>query len=86
MLVHEIDLSYALLPWSSALRHGKALEEKFGGKIGFRYYEDEDLGIFWSNDARTPIRQMIQSLGLLEAHEELARARETYRKAGVPGY
>jgi predicted amidohydrolase len=86
VLVQEIDLSYAILPWSSKLRNGKALQERYGEKIGFRYYEDEDCGIFWSNDPRMPVRQMVQSLGLLEAEEELARVRESYRKAGVLGY
>ena len=86
VLVHEIDLSYAILPWSGKLRNGKALQAKYGDKIGFRYYEDEDLGIFWSNDPRVPVRQMVQSLGLLEVDEELARVRETYRKAGVLDY
>ena len=58
----------------------------YGDKIGFRYYEDEDCGIFWSNDPKTPVRRMIQSLGLLEAEDELARVRESYRKAGVLDY
>ena len=86
MLVQELDLSYAILPWSSKLRNGTALQETFGGKIGFRYYEDEDCGIFWSNDPKMPVRQMVQSLGVLEADEELARVRESYRKAGMTGY
>jgi predicted amidohydrolase len=85
-LVQELDLSYAILPWSSKLRNGKALQEKYGEKIGFHYYEDEDCGIFWSNDPRTPVRQMVQSLGLLEAEDELARVRESYRKARVLDY
>ena len=86
VLVHEIDLSYAILPWSGRLRNGKALKDRYGDKIGFHYYEDEDLGIFWSNDRRTPVRQMIDSLGLLEADEELARVRETYHRAAVLDY
>ncbi len=86
VLVQEIDLSYAILPWSSKLRNGKALQERYGEKIGFRYYDDEDCGIFWSNDPRTPVRQMVQSLGLLEAEDELARVRESYRRAGVLDY
>ncbi|MGH9720622.1 MAG: carbon-nitrogen hydrolase family protein [Bryobacteraceae bacterium] len=86
VLVQELDLSYAILPWSSKLRNGKTLQEKYGEKIGFRYYEDEDLGIFWSNDPKTPVRQMVQSLGLIEAEEQLARVRESYRKAGVLDY
>jgi len=86
ILVQEIDLSYAILPWSSKLKNGRAMHEAFGGRVGFRYYEDEDCGIFWSNDPHTPVRQMVRSLGLLEAEEELGRVRAAYRRAGVPGY
>jgi len=86
ILVQEIDLSYAMLPWSSKLKNGRAMWEAFGDRAGFRYYEDEDCGIFWSNDPRTPVRRMVRSLGLLEAEEELARVRAAYRRAGVPGY
>ena len=50
VLVEEIDLSYLILPWSRQLRNGQALKEKFGDKVGFRYYKDEDCGFFWSND------------------------------------
>jgi len=85
-LVHELDLNYVILPWSSKLKNGKALQEMYGEKIGFRYYEDEDLGLFWSNDPRTPIGQMVKELGVLEAEEELASVRATYRKAGVLDY
>lgn len=86
ILVQEIDLSYAILPWSSKLKSGRAIREAFGERAGFRYYEDEDCGIFWSNDPRTPVRRMVRSLGLLEAEEELQRVRAAYRRAGVPGY
>lgn len=86
ILVHQLDLSFAILPWSSKLQNGKALAAKFGDKIGFRYYEDEDLGIFWSNDSSTPIRRMIESLGLFEADEQLSLVRESYHKAGVLDY
>jgi len=86
VMVHELDLSYALLPWSSKLRNGRALNEKFGKKIGFRYYEDEDLGIFWSNDNRIPVRRMVEELGVLETDEELARVRGCYRQAGLIDY
>jgi predicted amidohydrolase len=86
LLVHELDLSYAILPWSSKLRNGNSLKEKYGTRIGFRYYEDEDCGIFWSNDPKMPVREMIQSLGLLEADEELARVKQSFHKAGVLDY
>jgi hypothetical protein len=86
ILVHELDLSYALLPWSSKLLNGEALRKAYGDKVGFRYYEDEDCGIFWSNDARIAIGEMARSIGVLEIEEELARVRQFYRKAGIPSY
>lgn len=86
VLVEEIDLSYLILPWSGKLRNGKALREKYGERVGFRYYEDEDLGMFWSNDARMGIGEMARGMGLVEAEAELERVRGVYRKAGVVGY
>ena len=83
ILVHELDLSYALLPWSSKLRNGEALRKAYGDKVGFNYYEDEDCGIFWSNDPKTPIDEMVRSIGVLEIEDEMARVREFYRKARV---
>ncbi len=65
-LVHEIDLSYLILPWSSKLRNGAAFREAFGDRVGFRYSESEDRGVFWSNDPKTTIGQMARSLNLLE--------------------
>ena len=81
ILVHELDLSYALLPWSSKLRNGEAFRKAYGDKVGFHYYEDEDCGIFWSNDPRTTIGEMVRSIGLVELEEEMARVKEFYRKA-----
>ncbi|HXI40689.1 MAG TPA: carbon-nitrogen hydrolase family protein [Bryobacteraceae bacterium] len=83
-LVQELDLSYAILPWSPGLHNGDGFKEKYGTRGGFRYYRDEDRGIFWSNDPQTPIGEMIRSMGLSEAHEELRRIRKLYEKAGVP--
>src|SRR5882762_6261630 len=83
-LVQEVDLSYALLPWSRNLAHGAALRKIYGERVGFRYYEEEDLGIFWSNDPRVPIGRMIQSIGVAELESELPRIRKLYRQAGVP--
>ncbi|MEW5975898.1 MAG: carbon-nitrogen hydrolase family protein [Acidobacteriota bacterium] len=85
ILVHELDLSYALLPWSSKLQKGAALRKVYGDRIGFRYYEDEDCGIFWSNDPATTVGDMVRSAGLQELEEEMARVRQHYRKVGVPG-
>jgi beta-ureidopropionase len=83
VLVHELDLSYALLPWSSKLQNGEALRKAYGDKVGFHYYEDEDCGIFWSNDPKITIGQMVRSIGVLELEEEMARVRQFYSAAGV---
>jgi len=85
VLVQEIDLSYALLPWSKELRNGEALREKYGDKVGFRYYEDEDRGIFWSNDPSVTIGEMLRSLGVAEEEDEFQRIQRLFHKAGVPG-
>jgi len=83
ILVRELDLSYALLPWSSKLRNGEALRKVYGDKVGFHYYEDEDRGIFWSNDSKITIGEMVRAIGVLELEEEMTRVREFYRKARV---
>jgi len=83
MLVHELDLSYALLPWSSKLRNGEALRQAYGDRVGFHYHEDEDCGIFWSNDPGITIGEMVRAIGVLELEDEMARVREFYRKARV---
>jgi predicted amidohydrolase len=81
VLVHQIDLSYALLHWDVALEDGKALSRKFGNKVGFHYYRPADMGIFWSNDPGMSIGQMIRSLGLSETDVELERIRILQEKA-----
>ena len=83
ILVHELDLSYALLPWSSKLRNGAALRQAYGERVGFHYYEDEDCGIFWSNDPKITIGEMVRAIGVLELEDEMAHVRKFYRKAGV---
>ena len=86
VLVQELDLSYAILPWSSKLQKGEALRKKYGDTVGFRYYEDEDCGLFWSNDPKVTIRQMIQSIGLVEMEDEMKQVRGLFHKAGVPSH
>ena len=86
LLVEQLDLSYAILPWSSKRQHGKALKQKYGDRVGFHYYEDEDRGMFWSNDPQVTVGEMVRSLGLSEQAEELRRIRKLYDQAGVPEY
>jgi predicted amidohydrolase len=85
-LVHEMDLSYAILPWHPNLKNGEALRARYGDKVGFRYYEDEDCGIFWSNDPTLPVSEMAKSIGVPEAEASLDRVRAIYHDAGVIGY
>jgi len=86
ILVQELDLSYAIIPCSPLLNSGQALTKAYGDKVGYRYYEDEDCGIFWSNDPHVTIRQMLRSIGLAEADEEEQRIKGLYHNAGIPGY
>jgi len=81
VLVHQVDLSYALLHWDAALEDGEALSRKFRNKVGFHYYRPADMGIFWSNDPAMSIGQMIRSLGLSETDAELERIRLLQEKA-----
>lgn len=76
-LVSEIDLSYLLLPWSTGLRNGQAFSEAFGDRVGFRYSESEDRGLFWSNDSQLSIGAMARKIGLYETPaEQQARAKQ----------
>ncbi len=76
VFVEQIDLDYAILSWQPTLRGGLLFQETFGERVGYRYSEAEDCGIFWSNDPATPIMQMVRSLGFATRPEELARCRE----------
>jgi hypothetical protein len=78
--VRELDLSYAILPWSGELENGQAFSKRFGDRAGFRYYEDEDRGIFWSNDPHTTVGQMVRELGITPEKEYYQRVRETYER------
>ncbi|MCM8803181.1 MAG: carbon-nitrogen hydrolase family protein [Candidatus Omnitrophica bacterium] len=80
ILVEEIDLSYVILSWAPQLKNGKALKEKFGDKIGFRYYEDEDCGIFWSNDPSIPVEKMVEEIGLGDWYKEKRRLIRFFNK------
>ena len=86
ILVHELDLSYAILPWHPNLKKGEAIRARYGARAGFRYYEDEDCGIFWSNDPKLPVAEMARAIGVEEAEVSLERVRAIYRGARVPGY
>jgi predicted amidohydrolase len=81
VLVHEIDLSFAILHWSESLHEGKAFTEKFGDRVGYLYSSREDTGLFWSNDARRTIGSMVRELGLHEMPEVIAQMDAARRAA-----
>jgi len=81
ILVHEIDLSFAEVHWDEALDDGAALSRRYGQNVGFHYYLPEDKGIFWSNDPKTTIGQMISSLGLETSDSNVERLRLLQDKA-----
>jgi hypothetical protein len=64
VIVERIDLSYAILGWQAELAGGKVFDETYGPRAGYRYHEEEDWGIFWSNDPRMTIAEMVRHLGL----------------------
>jgi len=73
ILVEQIDLAYALIGWQPKLANGKALRDKYGDAVGYRYSEAEDCGIFWSNDPNLPIMKMVRELDLELWSESLRR-------------
>ena len=81
ILVHELDLSYAMHGWTRFLDNGEALRKKFGEKVGFHYSTREDMGLFWSNDPATPIGTMIRSIGGEGLDEQVARNRRLHDAA-----
>jgi len=71
VLVHEIDLSYALLNWSPTLEDGQAFTKKYGDRAGYRYSTREDCGLFWSNDPKLPVGEMLKELDLRTSDDAL---------------
>jgi predicted amidohydrolase len=81
VFVEQIDLEYVVLHWHGSLRSGKAFDEAYGDRAGYRYDEAEDTGIFWSNDPTRPIMEMVRELGLVPKSEQLERSCRTQDKA-----
>ena len=75
VLVHQIDLSFAILDWEKGLDGGKSLTRKFGDRVGYDYHSDEDTGLFWSNDPSTTIGKMLDSMGFPEVDKEIEHTR-----------
>jgi predicted amidohydrolase len=76
VFVDQIDLDWRILTWQPSLKNGKAFDERFGSRAGYRYSEEEDCGIFWSNDPAIPVGDMVRSLDLETKAEEVERSRQ----------
>ncbi|MCZ7649265.1 MAG: carbon-nitrogen hydrolase family protein [Planctomycetota bacterium] len=87
LLVQEIDLSNAIVATGGGRvgEGGADMKERFGGRIGFRFYPEEAYGLFWSNDPKTPVAEMLREIGATELEVLLERQRGIYCKAGVVG-
>jgi predicted amidohydrolase len=86
VLVHEVDLSYAILGWSGLLKEGETLREKYGERVGFHYDRREDMGLFWSNDPATTIGAMVRSIGGEELDAQVDRNRRLQDAARRTGH
>ncbi len=86
VLVHQIDLSYAIAGWDPGWDEGETLKREFGDRLGFKYYFGEDCGIYWSNDPKTSIGQLMRKFGFPEPGDdyELERRLEDKVRGGPP--
>jgi predicted amidohydrolase len=73
VLVHQIDLSYAIAGWDPGWDEGAALKRMFGDRVGFAYYFGEDCGIYWSNDPKTSIGALMRPLGYPEPADDYVK-------------
>ena len=87
VLAEQIDLSHVILGWQPALENGKVFDKRYGSRAGYRYWKEDDCGVFWSNDLAKSIMQMVRELGLRTLDEEMRaslKARKSARRGG-PG-
>jgi predicted amidohydrolase len=81
VLVQRIDLSWAILHWQERLNNGQLLSEAYGDRVGYQYSEREDTGLFWSNDPKTTIGQMLKEQGMREMQDHVEIDRQLQEKA-----
>lgn len=74
VMIHQFDLSYAILHWSPTLNQGHPFREKYGDQIEYIYYDDEDTGLFSSNTDDIPIQQMVEEMGEVEMPQHIQRS------------
>jgi predicted amidohydrolase len=84
VLVHEIDLAYAVLHWTASLENGRAFSRRFGERVGYTYSSREDTGVFWSNDPAMSIGDMAKQLGLREMSAAVEYSRQLQDQARRP--
>ncbi|MBT3603451.1 MAG: hypothetical protein HN521_10340, partial [Candidatus Latescibacteria bacterium] len=77
-LVHQIDLSFAILRWQPKLQKGALFTEHYGDRVEYHYSEREDVGLFWSNDPSLTIGQMVNEMGLEHEAELFSRYQQAH--------
>jgi predicted amidohydrolase len=73
VLVHRFDLVSVVAHWSPRIEEGRAFRQRFGDRGGFTWSSREDAGLFWSNDARTPVGMMLRELGVESMDAQVER-------------
>lgn len=81
VLSHTIDLSHVVLHWSPSLDEGRLLFSRYGQKVGGIYSSREDTGVFWSNDPKVAIGEMVRAVGLETMDEQIARCERLRRQS-----
>jgi predicted amidohydrolase len=80
VLVHEIDLAFAVLHWQERLQSGQLLAMAYGEAVGYQYSDREDTGVFWSNDPAKPIGVMLKEQSLREMDDHIEADRKLQEK------
>jgi hypothetical protein len=57
------------------------MREQYGDRVGFHYEAREDVGLFWSNDLRTTIGEMVRSINGKEIDAQVERNRPLHDAA-----
>ena len=76
VLVHRLDLAYAILHWNETLLGGQAFTDRYGERIGGEYSNREDTGVFWSNDPKLRIGDVVREFGMMQMPEAIEWIRD----------
>lgn len=81
LVVHELDLSWYYSHWTPAMHRGSALTQAFGDRVGVHYVDEEDCGLFWSNDPERSIGEMLEAVGVDPDYDQVEHCRRLQEAA-----